>query len=98
MSLAHTNALQDQKEREHLRSQFNANKAATGEPMTAPMPTRANVAPQPPAGGMWTPEMGIKFASQSQPPLGQPNDTHKAQYPVPPKGSTWMPGSAVRFS
>ncbi|RMJ26435.1 hypothetical protein PHISP_02707 [Aspergillus sp. HF37] len=36
--------------------------SATGEPLTAPQPTRAPVAPPPvPTPGMWSPEMGIRF-------------------------------------
>ena len=99
MSLAQTSALQDQKEREHLRSQFNAAKAASGEPMTAPMPTRANAPPLPATGNtMWSPEMGIKFASvPTQPPPVPASNSHKAAYPVPPKGGTWTPGAGVRF-
>ena len=67
--------------------------------MTAPMPTRANAAPPPAAGGMWSPEMGIKFASiQPQLPTNADSGAHKATYPVPPKGGAWTPGAGVKFS
>ena len=54
--------LQDQKERESLRSHYQL-PASAEEPLTAPTPTRATVAAPSSVSGMWTPEMGIKFSS-----------------------------------
>ncbi|CRG85458.1 pH-response regulator protein palA/RIM20 [Talaromyces islandicus] len=68
------------------------------EPLTAPLPTRANVAPPPVANtGVWSPEMGIRFGGlmptpgNTQPGRGGP----KQQGPGP---GTWDPSSGVRFS
>lgn len=61
LSLSSTTAhLQDRKERESLRAQYEP-PPSTNEPLTAPTPTRVAVASQPPVSGIWNPEMGIKF-------------------------------------
>jgi programmed cell death 6-interacting protein len=48
------------------------------EPLTAPQPTRAPVAPPAvPTPGMWSPEMGIRFGggnSRGQPGQWDPSD------------------------
>jgi programmed cell death 6-interacting protein len=106
LRLAQTNSLQDQKERENLRTQYNATKVANHEPMTAPMPTRASQATHNTAttstattGGMWTPEMGIKFASVPAPAsnAGNSNNVHNPAYPAPKKGGTWNAGAGLQF-
>ncbi|MCJ1279119.1 pH-response regulator protein palA/rim20 [Puttea exsequens] len=75
LNLSQVTSLQDQKQRETLRSQFNAKAAAASsssssagpeqqqqrEPMTAPTPKAI------PAPGMWGPEMGIKFGGVTTP-------------------------------
>lgn len=59
--------------------------SVTREPLTAPQPTRANVAPpQVPTPGMWSPEMGIRFAGAGPSPPAQPGQ--------------WDPSKGVRFS
>ena len=62
--------------------------------MPAPVPTRAPVAPMQPAqtpqGGMWTPEMGIKFSGGPQ----------EQQTPLPgqkPVAGQWDPSAGIRF-
>lgn len=89
-----TQNLQEQKQRESQRGEYSA-KAPAEEPLTAPTPTRAT-APSLPAvqqpqvvGGVWNPEIGIKFGG---PP---PNGVGGAQRPV--KGGQWDAGKGVRF-
>ncbi|QSS63780.1 pH-response regulator protein palA/RIM20 [Histoplasma capsulatum] len=91
-------------------------------PLTAPQPTRASIIPPPitmplptmPTGGMWSPEMGIKFGSSapapapaSQIPMNGPDQAEQqtqaqaqAQMvsPMPMPMSTWDPSRGVRFS
>ena len=63
MSLSQTSAaLQSQKIQENNRPPPPSSSLGR-EPLTAPMPTRASV--QPNVGGMWSPDMGIKFSDPS---------------------------------
>ena len=62
--------LRQQKQQETLMQKYQPRSNLTrSEPLAAPMPTRANVAPPSvtttpaPIGSTWTPELGIKFAS-----------------------------------
>ncbi|EGC42025.1 conserved hypothetical protein [Histoplasma capsulatum var. duboisii H88] len=89
-------------------------------PLTAPQPTRTSIIPPPitmplptmPTGGMWSPEMGIKFGSSapapapaSQIPMNGPDQAEQqtqaqAQMvsPMSIPMSTWDPSRGVRFS
>ncbi|KKA25614.1 pH signal transduction protein PalA [Rasamsonia emersonii CBS 393.64] len=75
------------------------------EPLKAPQPTRANMAPPPVASaGIWSPEMGIRFAGpQPTPsaPQGQGRGQGQGQGPGPTAPGTpgiWDPTRGVRFS
>ena len=98
LNLSQATSLQDQKQRESLRSHYSA-KAPSTEPLTAPTPTRAAV--QPPAApvpGMWNPEMGIKFSgvtTPQQPPAN--NNVHNPAYPRA-RGGQWDANQGLRFA
>lgn len=79
-----------------LSSQLQSRPAA--EPLTAPLPTRANVAPPPVANaGVWSPEMGIRFGGLMPAPGNtQPGRGGPKQGGAGP--GTWDPSSGVRFS
>ena len=101
LSLAQTNHLQDQKQREGLRSHYSA-KAPKEEPMPAPVPTRANVQPPPaPSPALWSPEMGINFggAAKGPPPLPPGGNVHKPEYPNTRArgGAGQWDGKGIRF-
>lgn len=68
------------------------------EPLTAPLPTRANVAPPPVANaGVWSPEMGIRFGGL----MPTPGNTQPGRGGGPKQGAgpgTWDPSNGVRFS
>ena len=84
-----TQDLQDQKQRESARKEYSA-PAPSGEPLTAPTPTRVPPAVQQPQIGVWNPEIGIKFG-------GQPSvNGAGAQRPV--KGGQWDAAQGVKFS
>ena len=80
LSLQETStALQKQKRQENARAVPPSSQVQ--QPMTAPMPTRAPLAPPAPAGTIWSPDMGIKFggpttqANGDKPPTqGRPNN------------------------
>ncbi|KAL2013934.1 hypothetical protein VTN00DRAFT_1459 [Thermoascus crustaceus] len=62
----------------------------TEEPLTAPQPTRASIAPPPVAtAGLWSPEVGIKFGGPAAPAQNQ----GRGQAP-----GKWDPSHGVRFS
>lgn len=91
LNLSQMTSLQDQKQRENLRSQYNA-KASTAdrEPMTAPTPKP----PPAPTPGMWNPEIGIKFGGVTT-PNGNP---HNPAYPsTRARGNQWDINQGVRF-
>ncbi|KAL9098065.1 MAG: hypothetical protein Q9163_006200 [Psora crenata] len=98
LNLGKSDALQDQKQRDALRSQYAA-RAPESEPMTAPVPTRANVQPPPtsPTPGLWDPQMGIKFGAPT--PQPQPNgNVHNPAYPnTRGRGGQWDVSHGVRF-
>ena len=99
LNLSQTNSLQDQKQKEALRTQYAARAPAHGEQLAAPVPQRANVQPPPadtgPTPGMWTPEMGIKFGG---PPPQQNANTHNPAYPqTQPRPGPWDVSQGVRF-
>jgi programmed cell death 6-interacting protein len=70
------------------------------QPLTAPQPTRANAAPPPvtSGGGIWSPEMGIRFGGQLPAPgttqPGRPGD-HQNK---PANPGAWDPSKGLRFS
>lgn len=92
LNLSQVTSLQDQKQRENLRSQYNAKPPPTDrEPMTAPTPKP----PPAPTPGMWNPEMGIKFGGVTTPNGG---NAHNPAYPTTRvRGSQWDMNQGVRF-
>jgi programmed cell death 6-interacting protein len=92
ISLSQQSSLQDQKERENLRTQYSA-RAPVDEPLAAPMPTRAAAA-MPPTAAVWSPEMGIKFGGPA-PASAAPN-MHNPAYPQAKPGR-WSPSKGVNF-
>jgi len=81
MSLKSANSvnLRHQKQQETMQGRSDPRNGG-GTPLVAPTPTRSNMGPPPPiaaataaadthahAGGVWTPEMGIKFGGQGAP-------------------------------
>ena len=105
LNLSQATSLQDQKQRELLRSHYNA-KAPSSEPLTAPTPTRATVQqPSTPVSAMWNPEMGIKFAGvttpqqQQQPPPANNGNVHSSPaYPsTRARGGQWDANQGLRF-
>ena len=89
-----TQSLQEQKQRESNRKEYSA-PAPSGEPLTAPTPTRVSPAlvPQPQIS-VWNPEMGIKFGGGGAQP---PGASGGGQRPVV-KGGQWDAGQGVKFS
>lgn len=61
------------------------------EPLTAPQPTRATVAPPVATRGVWSPDMGIRFGNAAAPSQGPGLGRGQAQ-------ETWDPNRGVRFS
>ena len=89
LNLSQTDHLHDQKQREGLRNQYSA-RAPKEEPLTAPLPTRANVQPPPPLppsvgpspAALWSPEMGINFGGGPPAKAQQQNENaHNPAYP-----------------
>ena len=99
LNLSQATSLQDQKQRESLRSHYSA-KAPSSEPLTAPTPTRATVPPPTaPTQGMWNPEMGIKFGGVTTPQQPQANgNVHNPAYPsTRARGGPWDASQGLRF-
>ena len=92
MSISQQSSLQDQKERDLLRTQYNA-RAPPGKPLAAPMPTRATAA-RTPATAIWSPEMGIKFGPAAPAPALA--NVHNPAYPQA-KGGRWSPSKGLNF-
>jgi programmed cell death 6-interacting protein len=67
-------------------------------PLVAPLPTRVpGMAPYrflqlPPSGGIWQPEMGIKFG-----PAPAPDAAAQRTRPDQPRQETWNPAAGIRF-
>ena len=102
LNLSQATSLQDQKQRESLRSHYSA-KAPSSEPLTAPTPTRAAVQPPTaPVQGMWNPEMGIKFAGVTTPqqqPTPANGNVHNPAYPnTRARGGQWDANQGLRFA
>lgn len=99
LNLSQTTSLQDQKQRESLRSHYSA-KAPASEPLAAPTPTRAAVQPPTaPVQGMWNPEMGIKFGGVTTPQQPAVNgNVHNPAYPnTRARGGQWDANQGLRF-
>jgi programmed cell death 6-interacting protein len=104
LNISHTTSLQDQKQREGLRSHYSA-RAPDAEPLPAPVPARAPVQPPlPPAplASMWKPELGIKFggvpAPQQQQQQAANGVVHNPAYPnTRTRGGQWDVNQGVRF-
>ena len=109
LNISQANSLQDQKQREGLRSQFESKAPPSSvkeEPLTAPVPTRAPVQPPPaatptvPSGGMWNPEMGIKFANVTTPRMPEQanGNVHNPAYPITAgRGGQWDVQHGIKF-
>ncbi|KAF1960310.1 BRO1-domain-containing protein [Byssothecium circinans] len=84
---ANSSSLQQQRQVDARDPQYGAN-AHVDEPLTAPKPTRASMGPQ---TGMWTPEVGIRFA-------GVPTASGGAR-PTngPAQDSRWDPTQGLKF-
>lgn len=99
LNVSQATSLQDQKQREDLRSHYSA-KAPESEPLPAPVPARAPVQPPPaPSPGMWNPEMGIKFGGMPPPQQPAANGVvHNPAYPnTRARGGQWDVNQGVRF-
>ena len=100
LRIAQSNNLQEQKQRETLRSQFHT-KAPVKDLLTAPTPTRGPVPPPAASPGMWSPEMGIKFGNLAPQPSKDGNIYNPA-YPNTRAGqvrrSQWDPNQGLRFA
>ncbi|CAD6571544.1 MAG: pH-response regulator protein palA/rim20 [Alectoria sarmentosa] len=99
LNLSQTTSLQDQKQRESLRSHYST-KAPSSEPLTAPTPTRAAVQPPPaPVSGVWNPELGIKFGGVTTPQQPPANgNVHNPVYPnTRGRGGQWEANQGLRF-
>ena len=96
LNLGKNEVLQEQKQRDALRSQYNT-RAHESEPLAAPVPTRASVQPPPtaPTPGMWTPERGIKFGEA---PPEHNRNVHNPAYPnTRGRPGQWDFSQGVRF-
>ena len=99
LNLSQTTSLQDQKQRESMRSHYST-KAPSSEPLAAPTPTRAAVQPPTaPAPGMWNPEMGIKFGGVTTPQQAPAKgNLHNPAYPnTRTRGGQWDANQGLRF-
>lgn len=61
------------------------------EPLTAPQPTRATVAPPVATTGVWSPDVGIRFSNAAASSQGPGLGRSQAQ-------ETWDPNRGIRFS
>ncbi|ORX92895.1 BRO1-like domain-domain-containing protein [Clohesyomyces aquaticus] len=89
LSLHQTNSssLQQQRQAETQNPQYGVD-AHAEEPLAAPTPTRASVGPH---AGMWTPDVGIRFADA---PTAAGNSR-----PIngPPQDGRWDPAKGLKF-
>jgi programmed cell death 6-interacting protein len=91
LNLRETSAsLQKQKREENARGIPLPNQSH--EPLAAPLPTRAPIAPPPPTGTVWSPEMGIKFGGPPAPANGNMSHTQSR-----PNNAQWDQGGAGNF-
>ena len=99
LNLNQTQVLNEQKQREALRSQYASKPQPSDPPLQAPVPQRANVQPPPadppaPTPGLWNPEIGIKFGA----PPGQPSK-HNPPYPQTGiRPGQWDTSQGLRFA
>ena len=91
LNLQETSAsLQKQKRQENARAAPPHNHMQ--QPLTAPLPTRAPIAPPPPATTVWSPDMGIRFGGA--PTQGNANIP---QAPGRPNNGQWEQGRGGHF-
>jgi programmed cell death 6-interacting protein len=91
LNLQETSAsLQKQKRQENVRAAPPHNQ--TQQPLTAPLPTRAPIAPPPPATTIWSPDMGIRFGG----PPTQAN-ANVLQASGRPNNGQWEQGRGGHF-
>lgn len=84
---ANSNSLQQQRQADAQNPQYGAD-AHAEEPLAAPTPTRASVGPH---AGMWTPDVGIRFA-------GVPTTSGNARPAAgPPQDGRWDPTKGLKF-
>jgi len=88
MSLQQNSNLQQQYQAPAFNPPY-ASPAPVEEPLTAPQPTRGPVA------GMWTPEMGIKFAGVT---TTHGTQGQRAANGSKPKDQRWDQTQGLRFS
>ena len=92
LNLQETSAsLQEQKRQENARASPAQSHAQ--QPLTAPLPMRAPIAPPAPTAAVWSPEMGIKFG-------GLPAQVNRnvTQPPGRPHNTTWDQGRGGHFT
>jgi programmed cell death 6-interacting protein len=91
LSLQETSAsLQKRKREENARGV--PPHSQTQQPLTAPLPTRAPIAPPSPAVTVWSPEMGIRFGGP--PTQGNANIPNAPGWP---NNGQWEPGRGGHF-
>ncbi|TID15571.1 gb [Venturia nashicola] len=91
LNLGKAQTLQQERDAEQQRP-FYAAQAPTEVPLTAPQPKRSAVAP--PAPGMWTPGMEIKFAAPGSDGSG---GSQVGAQPQQGQGGQWDPSKGMRF-
>jgi programmed cell death 6-interacting protein len=82
---AASTSLQQQKQADAQNPQYGA-EAHAEAPLTAPTPTRASMPP----GGMWTPDVGIRFAVPTTSGNARPNNG-------PAQDGRWDPSKGLKF-
>ena len=82
-----SNSLQQQRQADAQDPQYGVD-AHADAPLTAPTPTRASVGPH---SGMWTPDVGIRFAGVPTAP------GHARPANGPPQDSRWDPAKGLKF-
>lgn len=90
LNLRQANSLQEQRRTESQNPQYAAD-AHAEEPLTAPTPTRASIAP---TSGMWTPEIGIKFGGG---PTLTPQTNNSRPNNGPSQDGRWDPAKGLKF-
>jgi programmed cell death 6-interacting protein len=84
---ANSTSLHQQRQADAQDPQYGAD-AHGEEPLTAPTPTRTSGGPQ---AGMWTPEVGIRFANVPT------ASGHMRPTNGPPQDGRWDPTKGLKF-